>query len=126
MQGWAHGYMWISLLDLHTGQLHRHEEKQVKGRCENVFFWLNQIVFAMGLLRLISGTIELCAGLLMWRLNDIEKALFVNTALAMVGPMVLITTTTIGVVGIAEKLSMAKLFWILGGVTCIFIGLKVK
>ena len=91
-----------------------------------MFFWLNHIVFAMGLLRLISGTIELCAGLLMWRLNDIEKALFVNSALAMVGPLVLITTTTIGVVGIAEKLSFAKLFWILCGVTCIFIGLKVK
>ncbi len=91
-----------------------------------MFLWLNQVVLAMGLLRVISGTIEVCAGLLMWRFNDIEKALFVNTALAMVGPLVLITTTTLGLVGIADKLSFAKMFWILAGVICIFIGLKAK
>jgi len=91
-----------------------------------VFWWLNQAVFAMGLLRIISGTIELCAGLLMWRLNAVEKALMVNAALAMVGPLVLLTTTTIGLVGIADRLSLAKLLWIGIGVTCILIGVKAK
>ena len=62
----------------------------------------------------------------MWRLNALEKALLVNTALAMVGPLVLLTTTTIGLVGMADRLSPAKLLWIGTGVTCIFIGIKAK
>jgi hypothetical protein len=107
--------------------LHTHDGKhETKAGVKIVFLWLNQAVFAMGLLRIISGTIEICAGLLMWRLNAIEKALLVNTALAMVGPLVLLTTTTIGLVGIADRLSFAKLVWIGAGVACIFIGIKAK
>ena len=91
-----------------------------------MLFWLNPAVFAMGLLRVISGTIEIFAGLLMWRLNAIEKALLVNTSLAMVGPLILLTTTTIGLVGMADRLSLAKFVWIGAGLACIFIGIKMK
>ena len=87
---------------------------------------INKIVMSMATLRLLSGSIEIIAALLMLRFNLIEKALLVNSGLALVGPLVLLTTTTIGLVGIAEKLSFAKLIWVLLGVSFIFIGVLKK
>ncbi|KPV55156.1 membrane protein [Paenibacillus sp. A3] len=87
---------------------------------------INKIVLSMALIRIFSGSIEIMAGLLMLRYNQIEKALLVNSALALVGPFVLLTTTTIGLVGMAEKLSAGKMLWVLIGVSCIFIGILKK
>lgn len=87
---------------------------------------MNKIVLTMASLRLMSGSIEILAAIMMLRLATIEKALLVNSALALVGPLVLLTTTTIGLVGIAEKLSYGKMLWIIAGVSCLFIGIIKK
>ncbi|MDQ1909537.1 YqhV family protein [Paenibacillus sp. GD4] len=87
---------------------------------------LNKIVLSMASLRLMSGTIEIIAALIMLRLNQIDKALMVNSGLALVGPLVLLATTTIGLVGLADKLSFGKMMWVLVGVSCIFIGILKK
>ncbi|MFC0214195.1 YqhV family protein [Paenibacillus chartarius] len=87
---------------------------------------INKIVMSMASLRLMSGTIEIIAALIMLRLNQVDKALLVNSGLALVGPLVLLTTTTIGLVGIAEKLSYGKMVWVLLGVVCLFIGILKK
>jgi hypothetical protein len=80
----------------------------------------------MGMIRLLSGCIEIAAALIMLRLNQVEKALVVNTGLAMVGPMVLLTTTAIGLVGMADKLSWDKLMWVGCGVACLMFGILKK
>jgi len=87
---------------------------------------LNKIVLTMASLRVLSGTIEICAALVMLRMNQIDKALAVNAALALVGPLILITTTTIGLVGISDKLSFGKMAWIVAGVACLMIGILKK
>lgn len=87
---------------------------------------INKIVLSMAMIRVLSGSIEILAALLMLRLNQIDKALLVNSGLALVGPLVLLTTTTIGLVGMADKLSVGKLLWVLVGVSCIFIGILKK
>jgi hypothetical protein len=87
---------------------------------------LNKIVLSMASLRLMSGSLEIIAALLMIRFNQIEKALLVNSGLALLGPLVLLSTTTIGLVGIAEKLSYGKMLWVLVGVSCIFVGILKK
>ncbi|MBP1989053.1 YqhV family protein [Paenibacillus eucommiae] len=87
---------------------------------------INKIVLSMASLRMFSGCLEIIAALLMIRFNQIEKALLVNSGLALVGPLVLLTTTTIGLVGIAEKLSFGKMIWVLVGVSCIFVGILKK
>ncbi|MEW9699143.1 YqhV family protein [Paenibacillus sp. SI8] len=87
---------------------------------------INKIVLSMASLRLMSGGVEIIAAIIMLRLATIEKALLVNTGLALVGPLVLLATTTIGLVGIAEKLSFGKMLWVLVGVSCIFIGILKK
>ncbi len=85
---------------------------------------LDKAVLGMALLRIISGVIEVSAALLMIKLNTVEKALLVNSSLAIVGPLILITTTTIGVIGIADNISLMKLIWIFLGVSLILIGVK--
>jgi hypothetical protein len=87
---------------------------------------LNKIVMSMASLRLMSGSLEVIAALLMIRFNQIEKALLINSGLALLGPLVLLSTTTIGLVGIAEKLSYGKMLWVLVGVSCIFVGILKK
>lgn len=87
---------------------------------------LNKIVLGMATLRLMSGTLEIAAALLMMRFNNIEKALIVNSSLALVGPLVLIATTTIGLVGLSDKLSASKFAWVAIGVVCLMIGILKK
>jgi hypothetical protein len=87
---------------------------------------MNKIVLSMAALRIMSGSLEITAALLMIRFNQIEKALLVNSGLALAGPLVLLATTTIGLVGIAEKLSVGKMLWVLIGVSCIFVGILKK
>ena len=87
---------------------------------------LSKIVLSMAVLRLLSGTIEIMAALLMLRFNSVERALLVNSTLALVGPLILLSTTAIGLAGLADKLSAGKFLWILAGVTCLFIGILKK
>ncbi|MCR2803122.1 YqhV family protein [Paenibacillus soyae] len=87
---------------------------------------LNKIVLSMAMLRLLSGSLEICAALIMLRLNQIDKALVVNSSLALVGPLVLIATTTIGLVGLSDKLSASKFIWVAVGVTCLMVGILKK
>ncbi|OAJ75774.1 hypothetical protein AYJ08_03860 [Brevibacillus sp. SKDU10] len=83
-------------------------------------------IIGMASLRLLSGSLEIIVALLILKVNQVEKALIYNTGLALVGPLILLTTTTIGMVGISDKLSLAKILWIFIGVTCILIGVKSK
>ncbi|MGN7455904.1 YqhV family protein [Paenibacillus pasadenensis] len=87
---------------------------------------LNKAVAAMASLRLVSGSIEIMAALLMLRLNQVDKALAVNSALALVGPIVLLTTTAIGLIGLSDKLSPSRMLWIGTGVACLLIGVLKK
>lgn len=87
---------------------------------------LERAVLGMALLRILSGSIEIFAALMMLKANQIEKALVINSSLALVGPFILIATTTIGLVGIADKISFTKILWILLGVAFILIGVKSR
>lgn len=81
-------------------------------------------ILSMSLLRILSGSIEIIVALLFLKYNNIEKALVLNSSLALVGPIILILTTTIGLVGIAEKISFIKILWIFTGVAFILYGVK--
>lgn len=89
-----------------------------------MFHLFEKAILGMALLRILSGSTELFAAFLFLKYNDIEKALLVNSSLALIGPFVLILSTTIGLFGIAEKISFVKLFWVMGGVACILYGLR--
>jgi len=77
----------------------------------------------MGIIRLISGSIEVLSACLMIYFNKVETAVKINALLAVIGPTVLVVVTSLGVMGIADKVPPAKMFIILCGVALIFIGL---
>lgn len=89
-----------------------------------MFHLFEKAILGMALLRILSGSIEIMVALMFLKYNDLEKALMLNSSLALVGPIILITTTTIGLFGMAEKISFAKLLWVFGGVACILYGVK--
>ncbi|NLW23762.1 MAG: YqhV family protein [Clostridia bacterium] len=82
------------------------------------------IVLGMGLLRIISGLIELSAAFLMLYFNRVETAFKINACLALIGPLILISVTSLGLIGLADKVSLRQIIVILCGVALIFIGLN--
>lgn len=79
---------------------------------------------AMGFLRLLSGCIELFAGYLIIYFNQVETALKINSVLAIIGPVIMIIVTSLGLMGIANQITLGKMITILTGVTLVFIGLN--
>jgi hypothetical protein len=75
-------------------------------------------------LRLISGSIEITAAALMFKFNDLEKAFYINTLLALVGPVILIVTTGIALLGLAEKVSLTRIICLFCGIFLILFSLK--
>ncbi|QUG43724.1 YqhV family protein [Psychrobacillus sp. INOP01] len=76
------------------------------------------------ILRLLSGSIELSAAMLMIKFNDLEKAFYINSLLALVGPVVLIVTTGIGLTGLSEKISLTRMVCLFAGILLILYSLK--
>jgi hypothetical protein len=86
-------------------------------------FGFDSTVLSMAILRFLSASIELTAAILMLVFNDITKAIFINSMLAIVGPCILIFTMTIGLVGLAGEISYGKLLLIGLGVLFIVLGI---
>jgi hypothetical protein len=88
--------------------------------------WLSLIetsVLTMAGLRFLSASIELTAAILMLVFNDVKKAVAINAMLAVVGPVVLITTMAVGLLSLADDLSFSKLFFVALGVGLILFGI---
>lgn len=78
------------------------------------------------LLRVISGSIEISAAALMYKFNDLEKAFYINSMLALVGPVILVVTTGIALSGLTEKISLTRIVCLFVGVLLIIFSLKSK
>ncbi|MGI6097261.1 MAG: YqhV family protein [Dethiobacteria bacterium] len=81
-------------------------------------------LLAMIALRLLSGTMEISAAILIYRLNNLEQALKINAILASIGPFVFLTAMYLGLSGLSSKIPYSKLFFIYLGVLLIFWGLR--
>lgn len=88
-----------------------------------MFFLADRIVAGMAGVRLISATIEFTAAMLMLKSGRVETAFKLNALLALVGPAVLLTVTSLGLVGLAGKVSVHGMATIIMGVGLIFIGI---
>lgn len=91
-----------------------------------MFGLIEKALFFMIALRIISGSIEVTAAMLMLKYNDLEKAVYINTLLALVGPVILIVTTGIGLSGLTEKISLKKSILLFSGIVLIVMSLKSK
>ncbi|MCQ6279122.1 DUF2619 domain-containing protein [Bacillus sp. EB600] len=91
-----------------------------------MFSTIEKVVLAMGLLRILSGSIEISVAFLMLKLNSIEKALLLNSSLVLVGPIILILTTSIGLSGIAGEISYVKILLVFCGIGLILYAVLSK
>ena len=82
------------------------------------------VVRAMAVVRIISSAIELTAALLMLRLGRLDAAVQINAALGMVGPLVLVTVTLLGVAGLAGKIPLARLALLGLGVVLVILSAR--
>jgi len=89
-----------------------------------MFSVFEKVILTMASLRIVSGLIELTAGILILRFNNVEKALMLNAFLAMVGPIIFISSMTLGIIHLADKISYSKLLFIGLGVAFIILGLR--
>ncbi|MBO8136554.1 MAG: YqhV family protein [Desulfotomaculum sp.] len=89
-----------------------------------MFHVFDKIVFGMAAMRFLSSFIEFAAAVLMLKFNRVETAFKINALLALIGPTVLIIVTSLGLVGLAGKIPLSKMIYIIIGVTLIFIGVN--
>jgi hypothetical protein len=91
-----------------------------------MFNSIEKVVLSMALLRILSGSIEITAALLMLKFNSIEKALLINSSLVLVGPVILILTTSIGLSGIAGEISISRIILVFVGIGFILYAIFFK
>ena len=96
--------------------------QKVKGSC----VLIERALLFIIILRIVSGSIDITAAMFMFKFNDLEKAFYINTLLALVGPFILIVTTGIALVGLTEKISLMRMICLFGGILLILISLKSK
>lgn len=78
----------------------------------------------MASLRVVSGSVELLAAWLMWRLGRVESALKINAALGLFGPTIMLLVTLIGIAGLAGNVPVHRLALIGAGALLIFLGAR--
>lgn len=71
---------------------------------------------------MVSSLLEMTGAVLMLKLGTQDKALQVNSLLALVGPFVLVSVTLLGISGLAHELPWWRLLAILVGVGLILFG----
>ncbi|MBS4031443.1 MAG: YqhV family protein [Clostridiales bacterium] len=84
----------------------------------------NHTIITMAGLRIFSGLLEVCAALLILRLNRVDTALRINSVLAVIGPTILLAGIMVGVVGLSDRLPLTRLLLIYGGAFLIFWGTR--
>lgn len=89
-----------------------------------MFIVKDKIVMGMALMRILSSLIELSAAMLMLKFNRLDTAFKINSVLAAVGPMIMIIVTTMGLAGLANKISYGRMAIIFLGVVLIFVGMR--
>lgn len=85
---------------------------------------IEKIVVGMAGVRFFSATIEFTAAMLMLKFGRVETAFKINALLALVGPTVLLTVTSLGLIGLAGKMSAFGMAVIVLGVALIFLGIN--
>jgi len=83
---------------------------------------MDPILTSMAIMRFISSLIELTAAFLFLKSRSVEKALRINAALGLVGPLIFAGVSLLGLAGLSGKVSFSKLIIIFIGIVLVLIG----
>lgn len=82
------------------------------------------LLLAIVFLRILSGSMEILAAILIYRYNSLEQALKINAILASIGPLVFLGAMYLGLTGLTQKINYHKMICIYVGAALIFWGLR--
>lgn len=82
------------------------------------------MLWGMRLMRILSACVEVVAAVMLVRMNDPKAMLRLNGALGMVGPMIFIGVSALGIAASLGKIQPQKLAVILAGVILIVLGTR--
>ncbi len=83
-----------------------------------------KVLSQIAMLRVISGILEISAALVIIRLRRIEAALRINALLGLIGPLVFLAVSALGIVALAVKISPVKIILLLAGAFFILWGTR--
>lgn len=78
----------------------------------------------MATIRMISGLLEIAVALIFLKIGRIDSALRMNAFLGLVGPLVFIVVSVLGITAIAVRLPWYKVVLISMGMVFVLIGTK--
>lgn len=78
----------------------------------------------MALIRVISGLLEIIVAIIFLKLGKVQSALRMNAFLGLIGPLVFLAVSALGIAAIAVKLSWPKVSLISLGIILVLIGTK--
>ncbi len=79
----------------------------------------NRFISGMGVIRLLSASMEMLGAYLIFRSVRVENAVRVNALLGLTGPFIFLTVTALGLAGMAGRLDLSKTLLLLGGAALI-------
>ncbi len=83
---------------------------------------ISKVLATMIMIRILSSLIEFSAAILMYFFNDVRAAIRINAILGIIGPIILIIVTFLGLVGIREQVNIKNLLLIFTGICFILLG----
>ncbi len=78
----------------------------------------------MAVIRIISGLLEIAVAFIFLKMGRVDSALRMNAFLGLVGPLVFIVVSVLGIAAIAVRLPWYKVFLISFGMVLVLIGTK--
>jgi hypothetical protein len=78
----------------------------------------------MALIRMISGLLEIITAVFIIRLGRVDLALRLNALLGLIGPLIFILVSALGVAAIAVKLSWLRVGLLSLGIILVLLGTK--
>jgi hypothetical protein len=83
------------------------------------------VINHMALIRVISGLVEILAAVVIVRLGRVDLALRLNALLGLLGPVIFILVSALGIAAIAIKVSLLKVGLLSLGVILVVLGTKL-
>lgn len=84
------------------------------------------VLGGMAVLRVISGLIEIITAVVFLKLGRVESALRLNAFLGLVGPVVFLAVSALGIVAVAVKLPPIKVILTCLGIILVLWGTGMK
>ena len=83
-----------------------------------------KLMWGMRLMRGLSALIEVTAALFLLKMQDPRAMLRLNSALGLVGPIIFIAVSALGIAASLDRIQPQRLLFVLAGVVLVVLGTR--